>query len=64
MGYLKHRQKELTMNVKYILAKEEGMINGKMKYRPVLEFDSYNEAKKAQMKVKSGSYSVVPMIVE
>lgn len=52
------------MNVKYILAKEEGVINGKMKYRPVLEFDSYNEAKKAQMKVKSGSYSVVPMIIE
>lgn len=52
------------MKVKYVLAKEEGMINGKMKYRPVLEFDSMKEAQNAQRKVKSGNYSVVPMIIE
>ena len=52
------------MKVKYILAKEEGFINGKMKYRPVLEFDTIKEANDAQRKVKTGRYSVVPMIIE
>lgn len=52
------------MQIKYILAKNEGFINGKMKYRPVLEFNSVEEANNAKRKVKSGCYSVIPMIIE
>ena len=52
------------MKVKYVLSKEEGFVNGRVKLRPVIEFDTVQEANNALRKVKSGNYSVVPMIIE